>query len=467
VRLPTFALRVLTLSLMHSLISVAAPVESRIFVPPALPTLALSTHYRVKVEGMEVPTHQVTVNPTSQYRDIPAEGAMAQFDFVGEVTVEIDLARPVSGVVVRPLSRNIPVEVRGQTVSFRLSQPGPLVIEFNGQQRLPLMLFTNRPDEAPPLPDDPQVLFFPAGDHAPGRITVGTGQTLYLAPGALVRGYIAVENAENVRIGGRGVLYGGDISREEAGDHKFVNITSSRDVHLSGIVLLDGFGWNVRVLNSTEVDVENIKIVGWRRNTDGINPVSSRRVRIRQNFIKGQDDGVSIKGNAVHHPEVRDILVEGNVFWQYFMRSIVVGGEMAQIRRVANIVIRDNDVLHSSYNPLHPRDAALSVWNVDSATITDVLFENIRVENCHRLVRIGVAVNKHSRDDVRGRIEGIEFRDIVAHNGPAIIEITGYGENHDVADIRFRNLLINGRPITGADQCFLVLNEFVSGIDFQ
>lgn len=464
----SFARRVVALAISAMTpLSLAYASASTVRPHPTLPGLAISALYSVRVDGIDVPTHRITVNPFSHYRDIAAEGAMASFDFAGAVTVEVTVHRPVSGIVVRPLSRGIVPSFVDGTVTFVLDRPGQFVLEFDGKQTLPLLLFANPPEEDVPQPGAPGVIYFGPGDHRAGQIRVRSGETLYLAPGALVRGAIVAEDAENVTIRGRGVLYGGDYPRGAFDDAKFVMLTRCRGASVEGIVLLDGFGWNMRVLASSDIEVRNVKIVGWRRNTDGINPVSSSRVRIRDNFILGQDDGISIKGNARYSPEVVDIEIVGNVFWQYFMRSIVVGGEMSMIERVADIVVRDNDILHSSYNPRHPRDAALSVWNVDSATITGVLFENIRVENCVRLVRIGVAVNRHSRDATRGRIEGIVFRDIVAHNGPAIVEITGMSPEHDVKDIRFENVVVGGRRIVDPTMIFVETNEFVTGVVFE
>lgn len=448
-------------------LSVAEVRASSVTPHPALPGLPLSEHYNVRVNGIAVTTHRITINPFSHYRDIAAEGAMASFDFEGEVVVEVAVNREISGAIVRPLSRRVPLSIADGKASFVVSQPGHFVVEFDGKQVLPLLIFANPPERNVPAKGDPGVIYYGPGDHQAGQIRVRSGETLYLAPGAFVRGAIVAEDADDVTIRGRGVLYGGDYPRGAFDDAKFVMLTRCRRARVEGITLLDGFGWNLRLLACRDVEARNVKVVGWRRNTDGINPVSSNGVRIVDNFIMGQDDGISIKGNARHSPEVTDIEIVGNVFWQYFMRSIVVGGEMSMIERVAGIRVRNNDILHSSYNPRHPRDAALSVWNVDSATITDVVFEDIRVENCHRLVRIGVAVNKHSNDDKRGRIEGIVFRNIVAHNGPAIIEITGFDKEHDVKDIRFENIVVGGRRVKDPEDIFVVTNEHVSGVVFD
>lgn len=444
--------------------------------------LPQSPFYKVTVDGLAVPTHEVRINPHPQAAitsRIPAEAqtlatdapaAMASFDFTGAVTVEITVDRPVSGIVVRPLARRVVPAFDGRVVRFTLDRPGDFVVEFDGVKTLPLFLFANAPERSAPKPDGEGVRYYGPGDHAVGRIDLRSNETLYLAAGALVRGWVVAENAENVRIAGRGVLYGGDYTWADMQKtkQKFITFRSCRGVSVEGITVLDGFGWNFAVYDSREVDFDGVKIIGWRRNTDGIDPVSSQDVRIRNSFIKVQDDGVSIKGNARHGGDtIKNIEISNCVFWVDYMRNIVVGGEMSGIRTMENIVIRDIDILNSSFNPGHDRDAALSIWNADASTIRNVLFENIRVENCHRLVRIGIVKNQHSTDEKRGRIEGITFRNVESLGGPSIVEISGYSQESDVADIRFENVTIMGRPLAERAGLFILMNQYVTGVTFS
>lgn len=73
-----------------------------------------------------------------------------------------------------------------------MGQPAKLLIEVN--KLCKLLLFANPLEAAPPHPDDPNVLYFPSGVHEPGEVIAENGQTIYLAPGALVKGNIKAEN---------------------------------------------------------------------------------------------------------------------------------------------------------------------------------------------------------------------------------------------------------------------------------
>lgn len=448
---------------------------------PCIEGLPQSTHYRVSVNGVAVATYEVRINPfpnapitalkvpPAQILATDAPAAMASFDFEGRAVVEIVPTRPIRGVVVRPLSREVTPTFDGRAVRFEIDRPGQLVIEFDGLKTLPLFVFANAPETAAPSPDDAKVRYFGPGDHRVGRIELGSGETLYLAAGALVRGYIVAQDASDVRICGRGVLYGGDHTWHEmqVQKQKFVSLYRCERVRVEGITVLDGFGWNFALFGCRDVHFENVKIIGWRRNTDGIDPVSSENVSIRGCFVKVQDDAVSIKGSARHGDSIANIEVSGSVFWANYMRNIVVGGEMSGIRHMENIVIRDNDILESSMHPGHDRDAALSIWNVDAATIRNVLFEDIRVEHCHRLIRIGIVANQHSSDASRGRIENITFRNIHSVGGPSIVEITGHSAAADVKNVRLENVTVHGRPMVNLGGFFYITNEYVSDVVFS
>jgi polygalacturonase len=407
-----------------------------------------SNLYEVRVNGEPLFVYHVTVNPSSEYQNISAPGAMAYFDFSGEVTVEVKARRGLTSVVVRPLSRCVEAVVRGDTATFTLSKPGNFFIEINGSRDNPLFLFANPIETDPPAPDDPNVVYFGPGVHAPGLIELQSGQTLYLAGGSFVKGRFKTENARGVKIRGRGILYGGEYRKADMGDDKFIMFRRCQDVLVEGIIALDAFGWNFMIAGSRNVTVDNVKIIGWRMNSDGINPVSSEKVTIRNCFIKSQDDGISVKGIAAWGSRIADILVTGCVMWQNWMRSFVLGGELA-VNSTENIVFRDSDILYSGVNPKSAgnRDAALSVWNVDAARAGDVTFEDIRVEEAVRLVRLALFKNKHSRQPEWGHIDGVSFRNIRVFKGPAAIELSGHSESNLIQNVTFEDLEIEGKLI--------------------
>lgn len=425
--------------------------------------------YRVRVNGQTSFVYPVTVNPTGEYQNIAAPAAMTHFDLEGKATVEIESPEEVSAATVHPASRKIKVETSGKRIRFMLTEPGNFVVFVNGSRDRPLFVFANPPEKDAPGPNDPNVIFFGPGVHAPGLINLASNQTLYLAGGAFVKGRVKSQGARNASIRGRGILYGGDFQKEAMGGDKFIMFVRCDDVRIEGVVSLDAFGWNVMLAGCRNVVVDNVKVIGWRKNSDGINPVSSENVAIRNCFIKNQDDGISIKGSEWAGPVLKNISIEKCTMWQNWMRSFVLGGEMT-VARTEKISFRDSDILYSGVNPKSAgnRDAALSVWNVDSGVAGDVLFEDIRIEEAVRLVRLALFKNKHSRHPGWGHIDGVTFRNITVERGPGAIEITGHSEEHLTKDVLFENLRIDGKKISApSDSKSYRADEFSRGIQFR
>jgi hypothetical protein len=419
---------------------------------PGPPGMDPSPLYKVRVNGQPCFVHAVTINPTSEYRNIAAPAAMAVFDLDSEAVVEIEAPQEVVSATVHPLSRGVTAQAGGRRIRLSLHEPGNFVVFLNGSRDVPLFVFANPPEKDPPSPNDPGVIYFGPGIHQPGLIELGSGQTLYLAGGAFVKGRVKSHGAHGAVIRGRGILYGGEYRKEEMGGDKFVMFRNCVNVRIEDVVLLDAFGWNVMLAGCRGATVDNLKIIGWRKNSDGVNPVSSEDVVIRNCFIKNQDDGISVKASREVGPRLRNIRVEKCTMWQNWMRSFVLGGELT-IARTENIVFRDSDILYSGVNPKSAgnRDAALSVWNVDGAVAGDVLFEDIRVEEAVRLVRLALFKNKHSRDAAWGQIDGVLFRNITVARGPAAIEISGHSEEHLTKNVTFENLRIGGKQILSPD----------------
>jgi len=61
---------------------------------------------------------------------------------------------------VRPLSRGIASEVKGNTINFSLAQPANLSVEVNGDVFHNLQLFANALEQSRPSQTDPSVIYF-------------------------------------------------------------------------------------------------------------------------------------------------------------------------------------------------------------------------------------------------------------------------------------------------------------------
>ena len=286
-----------------------------------------------------------------------AGGAVSwiSFDFDGgPVTVRVTAARMVDSVQVKPDHAGVPARLEGHTATFTVDRPGQYFVQWDGDFQLPFHVFANPPEAPAPDPADARVIFFGPGVHRPGVIRPSAGQTVYLAAGALVYGQIVAEDADGVRIHGRGILCGSHIPHGEHDPHDMLCLTRCWGGRIEGITVLDGFCWTVVIRDCDDTLIENVKVICERLwSTDGINPCNSRGVIIRRCFVRSKDDCVAVKGLAWDDPRpaawkpLRDVLVEGCVFWSDNNNALVVGCE-TRASVIEDIVFRDCDILRTS-----------------------------------------------------------------------------------------------------------------------
>ena len=79
------------------------------------------------------------------------------------------------------------------------------------------------------------VIYFGPGIHKPERIALSSGQTLYIAGGAIVKGGVAI-SGDNIKIKGRGILCGNDWPWRN-GPGSMIRMTEASNVRVEGIIL--------------------------------------------------------------------------------------------------------------------------------------------------------------------------------------------------------------------------------------
>ncbi|HEY5792714.1 MAG TPA: hypothetical protein VIS74_05405, partial [Chthoniobacterales bacterium] len=180
----------------------AAPLRAAdpVVPVPAIPGVAASSVYQLRVNGQEV-----AVNDESRF-----DFHTAAFCMAGTADVEIRVPGGSGTPVIRPLRHPIAPEFKDGVLSFSIRAPLKLVVEVAGQ--LPLALLATPLESGVPEPSAPNVLYFGPGIHEAGVIRPRTGEVIYLAPGALVRGRIEAKGVKDVAVKGRGILDAGNYS---------------------------------------------------------------------------------------------------------------------------------------------------------------------------------------------------------------------------------------------------------------
>jgi len=462
-----------------------SPARPRVIAYPLPPTepsphgVAPSSDYTIEVGGTAVPVYAAkvvsngSVTTESILTGKPVATAIdtasfAWFDAAYPVVVTVRPARPFERVTVRPSSYGIEPEVRNGEMRFRLDRPRKLSIELDGETDRPLLLFAGEPEADAPSPDDADVVYFGPGVHEAGEIRPASGQTVYLAGGAVVRGVISVTDAENVAIRGRGVLDASGIERHE--HNHVIGLKNCRNCCMEGIVVYDSPLWTVVPWKCEGLMIRDLRLLGnWRPNSDGIDVVCSRDVTIEDCFIRAFDDCIALKGCSYGYDcgraPVENVLVRGCVIWCDLASAFEIGVE-TQTEAVRNIRYTDCDIIHVMHDEYW---SAMSIHNGDAAEISDVRYEDVRVEDCRaRLLHVAIrefwAVKK---DRGFGPIRDVTLRNVSVLTGPQPwCEITGFDGEHAVERVTFDNVRILGRKVDAPADLGLRTNEHVRDVRF-
>ena len=457
----------LTLPLLAPTPLRATDLPSPISAPLTEP---LSPRFTVATGSTSVPVYLARIcSLTAQQRQtlgLPVERdttqtAFASFDLKGPQPVTVTCADPVQSAKLLPSSSNITPIVSGNHITFTVSHPAQLTLEINGDSISSLHLFVNPPETNIPNPKDPNVIYFGPGVHAVESIRVTSGQTVYLAPGAVIygkpgqqisRAAIFSINGSNIVLRGRGIIDGSLCPR---GTRPTLAITGT-NIDIEGIVLRDSCGFTLPVRRSDKVKVTNVKVFGWRGNSDGMDICNSRMVDVSDCFLRTFDDLIVIKTDK-NQGVAAGITVRHCVLWNEFAHALSLGAELRE--PVTNVAFSDCDIIHDL-----GREWLLRVYHCDSASVRNVTFDNIRIEQARRLMSLWIGKAIWSRDSERGHIQNVTFQNInsVAPDRPApYADLVGFDMAHGIDNVTFQHVLVGGKQL---DPAQLEQNQFARNV---
>jgi hypothetical protein len=484
-----------------ALVSTVAHAAESQATPHPVPWEFASDRYNVTVNGKPVTVFFATMNLH-----------VASFDFAGQADVQITInendynrhdgktyLKPdefwQGNAVVRPLSRAITPKTDGRKVTFSITRPGQYAIErpgTGGFEDEVLFLFANAPEKDIPRQDDPKVVWLGAGTHQ-RSVDLASGQTLYLAPGAVLYGAINVWDAENVRICGRGIaVYNGPNARNfDSGWMSRPNwhpLTTHNVKRLTveGVTFVNrSRTWSLQFRRTTDSVFDNIKVIAStpeNLNCDGMDWYGGGRATVRDSFFRTADDIFAVhpedasialrvdRGGGGHLPgapqketaptrgEVGDITIERCVFWPT-VANIFRAGWNNQSLTTRNITIRDCDVIHMGgvrEKPWMGADWALFTTVIPQGTgiceHRDYLFENIRCEEPAALLGVNWP---------QATLRNFRFKNIqvASEAGKSLLRSSADG-------ITFENVRVAGRPATSAADLNLTLGGDVTNVRF-
>lgn len=455
--------------------------SKNVIVYPAPDGEPLCKDYTVTVQEQPVPVYIAKVGASNE--KLRAKGmddkqgsagiydlaAFASFDIRGSVTVTVSNPAEITAVKVLPASAHIQPVIHGKSVSFTVTASQNLTVEINGEIFKSLHLFANPFETNKPAPNDTNVIYFGPGIHEISRLVVKDHQTVYIAGGAIVRTVVlpdekfsldtrsglkhyapSIELAgKHIRVCGRGII---DASAcpTHARNMLFVH---GAHITLEGIILRDASVWTIPVRQSDNVTINNVKLLGYRANSDGIDICNSTNVTVKNSFIRTLDDLVVVKADKGQGPTAH-ILVKDCVLWNQLAHALSIGAEIRE--NIQDVTFTNCDIIHDT-----GREWLLRVFQCDAGTISHTRFENIRIEDGRRLACLWIGKAIWSRDSARGHIQDVVFTNITASGTPLTVELKGYGQENRIKNVSFSRITVNGKALKQEN---ITMNEFVDNL---
>ncbi|MBD8388949.1 glycosyl hydrolase family 28 protein [Dysgonomonas sp. BGC7] len=466
-----------TLIVLFTIIFLPAYAIDKLVTYPAPKGALLNSDFTIKVrqhnsQWNEIPSHLVKVQKVEGLKRFVEDASMCYFDFCGEVEISVTYNKgAVNTAKVRPLANNIKHEIDGNTITFKLNQPRNISVEVNDDIFHNLHLFANPMEEYIPNTKDPDLIYFGAGIHeiANGELKIPSGKTVYVAGGAVLKGRLVVDSAENVKILGRGMI----CHTVKHG----IKISNSKNVLVEGL-----FATQCSTGGSENVTIRNVKSISYYGWGDGMNVFASNNVLHDGVFCRNSDDCTTVYATRLgYEGGCKNITMQNSVLWADVAHPIFIGihGNAEEPEIIENLNYVNIDILDHRESQIDYQ-GCLAINAGDNNLIKKVRFEDIRIENFRegQLFNLRIFYNpKYCKAPGKG-IEDVLFKNITYTGGNAELSmIVGYNEERKVKNIRFENLKINGLVISDdmpdkpgfyktADIARIFIGEHVDNITF-
>ena len=410
-----------------------------------------------------------------------------------ELTVNVSVPNTISSAKILPESANIGFTINENSLSFKISKAQNLTVEINGEYIKSLHIFANPPEtDAPDINASnvkvlapgqhsandfatitQRTIYFAPGEHElSGYVTLRNNKTIYLAEGAYIRAKVAPNEpssinsyglhnyntlialfGNNVAIKGRGIIDGTDCPN--LGKHLFY-ITNGSNVEVKDIIILNPSPFALPIRNSSNVLVDNVKIIGSRCNSDGIDIIGGKNVTVQNCFLRTLDDLIVIKTYGDGKEPGNNILVQNCVLWNGVAHALSLGAELQS--DIDGVTFRDCDIIR---NP----GTALKILHSGTALLKNITFEDIRVDEARTLVDCWIGKDGWSRPEDgnhSGNVRDVLFKNITAKGDLSLLmRLAGYRADYTIENVTFENVTRNERPLTMTD---ITINPYVKNV---
>lgn len=421
-----------------------------------------------KTKGADLMRVLLGENEIGGHKGSVRTASFTQFSFVDtkvEVQIKLRGNKTAQNVSIRPLRHDLHAQISadGKTITFTLPQPLKVSVEINDRVN-PLFLFADTPD----VPDIKATYFYGPGIHripGDGRMTLESGQSVYLAAGAILEGrFLLAEGSNNISIKGRGILCNGEWPHTSTKvsfliPHSTFYSGGTSNFILEGLTLVQGAGWTVAIEdfngNATHDNLyKNINMVQFAGNTDGI-WITGDRNRVENCFLFTNDDAIVSKGGS--GSVVSNLVFWGGVWGRLSLIQNLYG------RSITNLLVENVDIIGKEGGPTF----MLLEHKGGPIELRDVTFRNIRFEDRRKYDEYsrGQFIT-YSGEGAQCTIQNLNLENFTLDQQ---FQEEGFMEGSEIypfKGITFKNLRMGGKQILSAEDSHIRFNSYVTDMKF-
>ncbi len=387
----------------------------------------------------------------------------------------------LKNAIVLPSSLGVEAACKNGIVTASISKPGIYTFLFNGaQQPYGYTLFVReKVDENAEIADyiseygAENVTVFEPGVHLLDYLNFvdKDNQVLYLKQGAylVAKHHYDIQSAEdeniwieeealtdnaigltrypfinfyrckNIVVTGRGAV---DLTRLDRRERRGVVFNYCENISVSGIKIINSPEWSFITYCCRNVSVEQVDILGYRGNADGLAICNTENAVINNCFARTADDEFEVKGLGGTMGS-NNITFKNCIAWGGYARCFGICGEVS--RSISNITFRDCAVIYRDGIWDNDRIGSLVIVAEQcDGGIDGVLFENIEIfrdEGRPILVKI------YDEEKENFEIKNVEFKNI-SYTSYMPSKIEGNGSNTNTVQVNLDNIKANGKNVS-------------------
>lgn len=425
------------------MVSVAMMANSRVVTSKAPAGVELKHDFEVQIraEGGEwhaLDCYAIKANHVENAKGEVIKTSVAKFEFDGKVEIQVkSKSQDIHHYNIRPNAYGIEATQDGNTLSFSLDRPRYISVEVNGDTKNNLQIFADNILEKPKVKKKDLIYFGPGLHDLKGdSIGIPSGKTVFIDNGAVIKGWLSVYNAHDVKVLGHGI-----VMPER---HEGIMVRYSKNVVVDGPLTTQ-----LPVGGSDSVTVKNAKVMSWYGWGDGFNIFASNNVYQEHLFARTSDDCSTIYCTRKnYHGGCRNITIKDCVYWADVAHPIMIGlhGDIEKNEIIENVVYDGIEILEHAEKQVDYQ-GCIGINNGDNILVRNVTFKNFNIDNFREgmLFNFRVCYNKKYCTAPGRGIEDITVENVNYNGSNANLSLlTGYAHDRMIRNITFKNLKING-----------------------